>query len=176
MLLPLLSALALAADPARCVATYTASPTAECGLRGEVKASAAGPSEKAAEKATRKQLDKVVDLTVAAQRARIPAMGEDAFAGCRAKVRDDAYVNCFADATLADEALCFVELADADCWTGQVRQVEGTGWQVANTARDAFCKEVDARLVALNYTDLATRRAVCAASCAAKATVKCVGG
>jgi Fe-S oxidoreductase len=34
----------------------------------------------------------------------------------------------------------------------------------------------DARLVAQNYTDLEARRAVCAASCASKTTVRCPTG
>ncbi len=161
------------AGPARCVASWTG-PAAGCALRGELTASAAGPSEKAAERAVQRQLAKVTELAVAAHRARIPTLGPESFTSCAATVKEDAHVNCFPDEDLAEEGLCFVELADPECWTGQVRQVEGVGWQVLGAGRDALCRAVDERLVEQNYTDVATRRAVCAASCAAKTTVRCL--
>lgn len=162
----------VSAGPSRCVATWTG-PSEGCGIRGEVKAAAAGPSEKAAARAAEKHLAKVAELTAAAQRARSPGRTEQEFAGCAAAVKADAYVNCFADASLADEALCFVELVDPECWNGQVLTVDGVGWEMVAEGRRQMCEAVDARLVQQNYTDLATRRAVCAAACASKTTVRC---
>lgn len=161
------------AGPARCAATWTG-PAPTCALRGEVKATAAGPSEAAARRALKKEIAEVVRLTVASQRARIPTQVAAEFEGCAAVVTEDAFVNCFADDSLVEASMCFAELDDRQCWTGQVVQVEGVGWHVLDAGRDAICKAVDERLVTSGWSDLATRRAVCAAACQSRATVRCV--
>jgi hypothetical protein len=169
-----IASLALA-TPARCVATWTG-PVPGCALRGEIVASAAGPNEKAAERALRRQLERVTELSVAAQRTKRATQVDEAFSMCADTVPTRAFVNCFAEPALAAPALCFVELPDPTCWTGEVLQIDAVGWQAVGTGRDAMCKAVDARLVAQNYTDLEARRAVCAASCASKTTVRCPTG
>ena len=167
-------ALALAhAEPSRCVAVWTARDKG-CAVRGELTANGAAPSENGARKAALRQLDKVLGLSITAQRALSPALGEGDFSTCPADLRENAHVDCFAEAGLAGaENLCFVELADPACWDGTVLSVEGVGWEMLNVGRQTMCEAVDARLVKLNYTELTTRRAVCAASCASKTTVRC---
>lgn len=168
MLVPL-----AAAGPSRCVATWTG-PVPGCAIRGEVVATAAGMSEKGAERALRRQLDIVVERTVAATRARVPTMEPAQFVTCAEAIQAAAFVNCFEDAALAVPAFCFVSLDDPTCWPGDVLEVDGLpGWRASEVGRDKMCAAVDARLVAQDYTDLAGRRAICAASCASKAVVSC---
>jgi hypothetical protein len=160
------------AGPSRCVATWTG-PVEGCALRAEVVASGAGPSEKAAERALHKQLTRVVDRSVAAALARMSLADESQFRGCEDVVQAKAYVNCFEEPALASPAFCFVDLPDPTCWTGEVLQVEDVAWRALEVGRHKMCAAVDARLVAQNYTDMAARRAICAASCESKTTVRC---
>lgn len=160
------------AGPSRCVATWSG-PVEGCALRGEVAASGAGLSEKAADRAVRKHLARVVDRSIAASLARMTIADESQFRSCEAVVQAKAYVNCFEDPALAAPSFCFVDLPDPTCWTGEVLQVEDVGWRALERGRDKMCAAVDARLVSQNYTELPTRRAVCAAACETKTTVRC---
>jgi hypothetical protein len=169
-----LVALALSAHaaPTRCVATWTPREKA-CAARGSLTANAAGAGQPGAERAALKQLEKVLGLSIEAQRLMSPILSAADFAACSADLREHASVSCLPEAELAAEALCFVELADPACWDGNVLSVDGIGWEMVATGRQKMCEAVDARLVQLNYTDLATRRATCAAACASKTTVRC---
>lgn len=171
----LLTAVLAFAEPTRCVSTWQ--PSSGCAIRGEVKATAAAGSENAARKASLRQLREVAKLSVAATRARLPTLPEADFAACDARVIEEAHTSCFADDTLADpEALCFVELKDPECWAGTVLQLDEGGVGAIAAGREMMCAAVDARLVAQNYTDVATRRVVCKASCAAQTSVSCPTG
>lgn len=168
----LLMSLSFAADPpARCVASWTPPPTG-CALRGNIQAQAAGPNRSAAEKATRKQLDAQIDASAAGMMAALGTTSKVDFLDCRNTV-GDAFVDCFPDPALADTSLCFVTFDDAECWTGDVLNLETTGWKAVGAGRAEMCRKVDERLVAQNYDDVATRRAVCRASCETKTAVRC---
>lgn len=160
------------AGPSRCVATWTG-PVPGCAIRGEVAASATALSEPAAQRALRHALEEAIDRSVAATRARIPSLESAQFVLCAEKIQDAAFVNCFEDATLAEPAFCFVSLDDPACWSGEVLHVEAVGWVAHRLGRDRMCAAVDKRLVAQDYTDVATRRAICADACAAHTTVRC---
>jgi hypothetical protein len=172
MVSSMVSSMVLAAEPTRCVAKWSG-PVAGCPLRGELQASATATSRAAAERGARKEMGKVVRLTVAATVARIPAMTEAEFASCLKTVPEAAFLNCFDEPTLVPEAYCFADLPDPDCWTGEVLPIEEDGWRALDVGRATMCAKVDARLVTLNYTDLALRRAVCQVSCESKTTVRC---
>jgi hypothetical protein len=170
-----LPALALAADPARCVATWTG-PKADCAVRGELTASANGTSRRAAEKAIHKELAVVTERAVAGARLQMPGVAVAEFAGCAARVEKEAFVDCFDAPELAEIRLCFVQLDDPTCWNGDVLNMEGVAWQMLAKGRKKMCEAVDERLVTQNYLDVATRRAVCAATCEMKTRVSCPAG
>ena len=152
-------------------------PTTGCAIRGEVKATAAAGSEAGARRAVSRQLGEVANLTAAATRARIPGLTESQFLTCGDEVRDAAHISCLPDESLADpEALCFVELKDPECWSGTVLQLDAGGVGAVAEGRKQMCEAVDARLVAQNYTDVASRRVICKASCEANTTVSCPTG
>ena len=171
----LFSTLALAGTPVRCVATWTG-PKADCALRGELTASANGPSRGAAEKAIKKEIGVVTERAVAGAQLQMPGVPASDFAGCAARVAGEAFVDCFDAPELAEIRLCFVQLDDPTCWNGDVLNMEGVSWQMLAKGKKKMCEAVDERLVAQNYLDVATRRAVCAATCEMKTKVSCPGG
>jgi hypothetical protein len=168
-----LFALALAADgPARCTVKWTG-PAEKCAIREEYEIQATAPSEKAAEKAARKQLVHVLELEREAVRARSPAIPDLEFERCEATTKD-AFVNCFPEPAMAEEKLCFVELAGApECWNGDLLNLEEVGWRALVVGRRQMCAAVDEHLVSQNYTDVDARRAECRATCEARTTVRC---
>ncbi len=170
MFFSLVTASALAGDPVRCVASVQA-PTTDCGLRGEFSVTAAARTERAATTAARAALSETLGKAVAHVLLSQPASTLDS-AKCTALVAD-AHVNCFPDAALAKPLYCFVSLPDERCWNGEVLTVEDVGWKVFGRGTAEMCKAVDARLVGQNFTDLAVRRAECAASCLKATTVSC---
>lgn len=166
----LLSSLALAGEPTRCVASIPM-PTAACGLRGEFVVTAGGRTEAAATKAARSALTEALSKSVAHLLRAQPAATVDASA-CAASVAD-AHVDCFPDATLSQSRYCFVTLTDDRCWEKEVLTVEDVGWKVYSRGTAEMCKAVDARLVAQGFNDVETRRVECAASCLKATTVSC---
>ncbi len=167
----LFSTLANAGDPYRCVATV-APPVPTCSVHGTFTVTAGAKTEAAATKAARAALAKALVKTADAFLLAQPAADAAELSGCSA-VADTAHVDCFPEAGLKDTKFCFVTLADPECWTGDVLDVEEVGWKVFEAGTDKICAAVDARLVTQNYTDMAVRRAKCAASCLSQAQVRC---
>lgn len=168
-------ALALAAEPNRCVVSWSP-PTSGCAIRTTIEAHGSGPNRKAAERAARKQLGVAIDATALSQMARLgtPVLGD--FSSCKDDVAT-AYIDCFPDTTLsAPDALCFVTLDDVECWNGDVLHVETLGWKALEEGRKQMCAAVDARIVALNYTDMVPKQAICKAACEVKTVVRCPTG
>ncbi|MSQ00675.1 MAG: hypothetical protein EXR71_02145 [Myxococcales bacterium] len=170
MVLFVLSTAALAA-PSRCVATL-ALPVPACSLGGPITVTDAAPAEPAAKRAARNALGHAVQAAVAAIKTESPLFAADLLAGCGEAVAA-ATVECFPDARLADEQYCFVSLAEASCWGGEVLTLEDRGWKVFAAGRSMMCKAVDDRLVARNFADVAIVRARCAAVCASQVQVRC---
>lgn len=171
MSLLLLAALALAGEPTRCVAQWSG-PVEGCQLRGSYSFTATASTEKGARKALGKHMQEAVDLAGKAERARVTTLNEGQFILCQDAVAK-SFVNCFPEPHLDQELLCFAELKDKECWDGEVLPIEDVGWRALVAGRKKMCDEVDAFLVAQNYTDLETRRTTCAARCVAETTVKC---
>ncbi len=165
-------AFAWAGEPTRCVATWTAD-TPACALRGEFAGMGAAPSLDAAERSARKHLATVLERSQAAMRAVNPNIVSAQFMMCQEKATEFAHVNCFAEPSLVGPTYCFAELADRECWDGEVLAVGGPAWRALDLGRRELCEKVDARLVQLNYSDMGVRRVTCAASCEATAMVRC---
>ena len=165
-------ALAWAAAPTRCVATWTAF-TPACALRGDFSGIGAATSREAAERSARRHLATVIERSQAAMTAVNPNLVKAQFMMCQEKAEETAQVDCFEEPSLVESSYCFAELADRDCWDGEVLAVEGPAWRTLQIGRRELCEKVDARLVQLNYSDMVVRRATCAASCEAIATVRC---
>jgi hypothetical protein len=171
MLTILLVHTALAADPVRCVATLS-TPTEGCMIRDTLSLTAGGRTEAAATKAARAALKDALGKAGEAFRRLQPAANPKDLLACDALV-ETAHVDCFPDAGLAQPKYCFVTLDDADCWDGDVLELEDTGWKVFDAGRKTMCAAVDERAVKQAYGDVETRRAKCAASCTGHTQVRC---
>lgn len=162
---------ALAGEPNRCVAAWTG-PVTGCNVRESFDITAGGASDKAAQKATRGALEAALMAYAAAWKAQSPLVDPAETSQCAAKAAAVS-VDCFPDATLADDKFCYVTLDDANCWTGDVLKIELTGHKAWDQGRKDMCAAVDKHLVAQNYADVELRRTQCAASCAAKTKANC---
>ncbi len=162
---------ATAAEPFRCVAAWSGA-VAGCNVRESFDITAGGASEKAAQKATRGALEAALAAYASAWKVASPLVDPAETAECAAKAAATS-VDCYPDATLADEKFCYVTLDDANCWSGDVLKVEITGHKSWDQGRKDMCAAVDKHLVAQNYTDVELRRSQCAASCAARTKVNC---
>ncbi|GDX83553.1 hypothetical protein LBMAG42_53640 [Deltaproteobacteria bacterium] len=163
--------LAHAGDPYRCVATV-APPVPTCAVHGTFTVTAGAKTEAAATKAARAALAKALVKTAESFQLAQPAADPAELAGCSA-VGDAAHVDCFPDAGLKETRFCLVTLADTECWGGDVLELEDVGWKVFEAGTDKMCAAVDAKLVTQNYTDVAVRRAKCAAACLSQTQVRC---
>ncbi len=170
MLFILLS-VATAGEANRCVAAWSG-PAEGCNVRESFDITAGGSSEKTAEKATRAALEAALRAYTTYWKVQSPLVDPAETASCNARAAD-AHVNCFPDATLADQKYCYVALESAECWTGEVLKIELTGYKSWDQGRKDMCAAVDKHLVAQNYTDLELRRTKCAAECVARTRVNC---
>lgn len=170
-LLLLLTSVANAGDPYRCVATV-APPVPTCAVHGTFTVTAGAKTEPAATKAARRALGKALVKTAESFQLAQPAADPTELSGCAA-VAEAAHVDCFPDAALKETRFCLVTLADTECWAGDVLEIEEVGWKVFESGTDKMCAAVDTKLVTQNYTDVAIRRAKCAASCLSQTQVRC---
>lgn len=171
LLFPWVVSLALAEEPTRCVATVN-TPLPTCSLHGTFTVTAGGKTEAAATKSVRAALDIALEKSADASRVAQPTTDRAAHEGCYA-VADTAHVDCFADASLKEAKFCFITFADADCWNGDVLELEDIGWKVFVAGTAKMCSAVSERLSLQNYTDAEVRRAKCAASCLSQTVVRC---
>ena len=170
MLLFLLN-VAFAGDPVRCVATLTV-PTEGCTLHGNFTITEAGRTEAAASRAARATLAEALDRAGKAFMLVQPNANLKEVIACSALV-ETAHMDCFPEARLKEKQYCFITLDDADCWSGDVLEIEDTGWKVFSEGTQKMCAAVDAQLVTKNYTDMEVKRATCSASCITKTQVRC---
>ncbi len=160
------------AEPVRCTATW-ATPVTGCQVRGTVRAEATAGNEPAARRKVLDQLAEELALFGVAMRLRTPMLAEADFATCPDAAPKAALVSCFSEPALAGRHLCYADLAAPECWTSEVLPFEASGVRALELGRAQICAAVDARLVELNYTDLALRRASCQARCEAETRVRC---
>ena len=166
----LLVALA-AADPVRCTVAWT-TPVAGCQVRGPLRVDATANAEKGARADAADALAEVLALAGTAARLRAPALAVADFESCRdAAAR--VVATCFPEPTLVGTRLCFADLAAPECWDGDVLHYEIAGVRALEEGRERMCAAVDARLVALAYTDTELRRASCRVRCEAETRVRC---
>jgi hypothetical protein len=163
-----------AAEPTRCVATWTP-PVPGCALRQPVSALAAGRSEAAARRAVMRQLEENLGALAAALAAEVPGLPAESLEACPATAAD-GLVACFVDRELAEERICVVGLRDEACWTGDYLNVRARGWEAIEQGREAMCSAVAQRIATLGYAEAGKRQAICQASCQVKTTVVCPGG
>ncbi|MES2640761.1 MAG: hypothetical protein V4850_14795 [Myxococcota bacterium] len=171
MLLFLATSLAYA-EGARCVATWRG-PLPGCPIDGDVVASATRGSATSAERAARRQLAKVLELTADDLVERIPDRYSAEYVLCTERTFDEADVSCSTERASNDGQFCFVTFEDPECWSGEVLTVDYGGWRAVIDGRVSMCEQVDARLVRLDYSDVEEKRAQCQESCAMRTMVSC---
>jgi hypothetical protein len=167
----LLLALTAWADPVRCTATWSA-PVVGCQVRGPVRVEATAAWERAARAQVVDQLGEVLTLHGVAARLKSTMLAEADFGACGTEA-EAALLSCFPEPALTGTHLCFADFAARECWTGDVLNFEISGVRALDEGRERMCAAVDERIVALNYTDTAWRRASCAARCEAETRVRC---
>ena len=160
------------AEGARCVATWRG-PVPGCPIDGDIVASATRGSPTSAERAARRQLAKVLDLTAGELVTRVPDKYSAEYVLCTERTLDKADVSCSTELSSTDGEFCFVTFDDPSCWSGEVLTVDYGGWRAVLDGRSTMCEEVDARLVRLDYTDVEEARARCQESCAMRTNVSC---
>ncbi|MDP2309166.1 MAG: hypothetical protein Q8P18_24295 [Pseudomonadota bacterium] len=160
------------AEGARCVATWRG-PVPGCPIEGDVVASATRGSTTAAERAARRQLAKVLNLTADDLVDRVPNRYPAEYVLCTERTLDEADIDCSAETSSVDGEFCFVTFDDPECWTGAVLTVDYGGWRAVIDGRAEMCEQVDARLLRLDYSDTEERRARCQESCAMRTMVSC---
>jgi hypothetical protein len=161
----------LAAEATRCTAIWTG-PAPGCPLLGDYQVEGTASTKKGAERAARLQLAQVLELAADARQLEITALDDVAFGQCTALAMQ-TYVNCFPEPALSGERYCFASFNNPDCWSAEVLTVETDGWRALEEGRRLMCQAVDSRLISQNYSDLALRRANCAAACEEETKVSC---
>ncbi|MFN7147474.1 MAG: hypothetical protein ACK4YP_27150, partial [Myxococcota bacterium] len=164
--------LAFAREAARCVATWRATVPG-AAIDEEIVTSATGPSREAAERAARRRIGRVAELTADDLVSIDDYLHPAQFAACTDAASREAEISCNRVRATADGDLCFVTFDDPECWDGRVLTVDDSWSRALVTGRQRMCEEVDARQVRLNYTDLDRRRAECRESCATRTVVSC---
>lgn len=167
----LLLTLAWAGEPTHCVVNWSGAAPA-CAVTESFMVNGTGLSEASAERSTRSTLEEILDLSADAKLLMTPALGTESFRGCSAAAKT-APINCFPEATLKEDKLCFVLFPNKSCWDGTVLSFENRVWRALDEGRDMMCSATDAYLVEQNYSDLEEHRALCAVSCLQEVVVKC---
>lgn len=170
-MLSLLLSLALAGEGTRCVATWVGAQPG-CGVGERFTVDGTGANEKAAEKAAYEQLAQVLDLYATARMTATPLLTSDAYAAC-SSLAASTHLSCFPEASLKETQFCFVVFNEKDCWTGEVLNLEDTGWRALERGRTDMCARSDAWLEQQAYRDVVLRRARCAALCQERTRVTC---
>ncbi len=170
-MLSLLLPLALAGEATRCVATWVGAQPG-CGVGERFTVDGTGASQKTAEKAARDQLAQVLDLYAKARMAATPLLTSEAYASCSG-IAAQSYLSCFPEPILKETQFCFVVFNEKDCWTGEVLNLEDTGWRALERGRKDMCARSDSWLEQQAYQDVTQRRARCAALCEERTRVTC---
>jgi hypothetical protein len=165
----ILALAAHAAEGVSCSASW-GGPTTGCPLTAGFTTAATRSSVGDAERAARRELARVLDLTARDLVRRVPARSEAEFGLCEDAAMEQATVDCSGPPA---GSFCFVTFDDDDCWNGAVLTVDHGGWRGLLDGRAAMCDAVDARLVGQGWEDLDARRAACQASCLDAAEVSC---
>ncbi|MDP2315107.1 MAG: hypothetical protein Q8P41_19565 [Pseudomonadota bacterium] len=161
------------AEGARCVATWRG-PVPGCPIAGDLVASATRGSETTAERAARRQLARVLELTADELVERSGDRYNAEYVLCTERTLEVADVECAGQQSSMDGGLCFVTFDDPSCWPdGEVLTMENEGWRAVIDGRQAMCEAVDARLVRLAYRDMEESRIRCQESCVTRAAVSC---
>jgi len=168
----LIAHIAIAADSTRCVARWSG-PTPGCAVPEELTIAGSGINGAEAEREARSRLARLMERTSDAIRGHVTDRYSTEFRLCDEHANTEATVTCFPDFTPEDPGVCFITFDDPDCWDGDVLVASDIGWRALDRGRREMCAQVDERLARLNYSNVDELRAVCRASCAVGASVRC---
>lgn len=165
--------------PVRCDAVWTG-PSLGCDLAGTWATTGVGQDEDAARAAAQARLKKALEAGSDAVALRFQATAAQSSAtapqrsSCSTDVAARTRYSCFAEPELKEERLCFADLPEADCWTGDPLLIEGAVWRAMERGRDQVCKDMESDLKAANAS--AQQIATCRARCFQAARVRCPDG
>lgn len=165
--------------PVRCDAVWTG-PSSGCDLAGTWASTGLGQDEDAARAAAQARLRKALEAgsDAVALRFQTTATSTRAAAPQRASCATDLAArtrySCIEESELKEERLCFADLPEADCWTGEPIILEGSVWREMERGRDQVCREMETELKANNVS--AQQLATCRARCYQAARVRCPDG
>lgn len=180
----LLTQLAVAGDkssraPVRCDAVWTG-PSAGCDLAGTWASTGLGPDEDAARAAAQARLRKAMEAGADALALRYQATNpNDPGSGpqrssCTTDLAARIRYACFPEPELREDRLCFADLPEPDCWSGDPLLLDGTVWREMERGREQVCRQMDDALRASNASAQAV--ATCRARCFQAARVRCPSG
>lgn len=101
--------------------------------------------------------------------ARAPAAATRVQPDQCAEQAGEAVVTCFAQSGLSELQICYADVAVPVCGRSEILAVEGIGWRVSESGRDAICTTLDAAF----ETHPDARRMQCKADCLQAARVRC---
>lgn len=171
-MLTLLISLAYAEPGFECEVVW-AGPVAGCPIDGAISTRASRKNVDAAEKAARRQLARLLELTSEDLVSRSSTRSEAEYVLCEDIVNEELAVECTEDATTLDGDFCFVTFDDPECWNGDVLTIDRGGWRAVVDGRRMMCEAVDEMLILQNYTGLEERRRECGDRCAIETRVSC---
>lgn len=183
ILLPLLSSVALAGDssraPVRCDAVWTG-PATGCDLAGTWASTGLGADEDAARAAASERLGRAMSAGADALMLRYQSLNPNDPSGgprrdaCLTDLTARIRYACIPETELKEQRLCFADLPEPDCWTGDPLLLEGTVWREMERGRDQVCRQMEDQLRQLNAS--AQQTATCRARCYQAARVRCPDG
>ena len=183
-LLLLLSQLAVAGDsssraPVRCDAVWTG-PSTGCDLSGTWASTGFGTTEEAARAAASARLHKAMEAGSDALAIRYLSLNPNDPSGgpkrdaCETDLAARIRYACIQEPELREKRLCFADLPEPDCWTGDPLLIQGTEWREMERGREQVCRDMEDQLRASNAST--QQVATCRARCAQVARVRCPAG
>jgi len=183
-LLLLLTPFAVAGDsssraPVRCDAVWTG-PSTGCDLSGTWASTGYGTSEEAARAAASARLREAMAAGSDALSIRYRALNPNDPNGgpkqdaCETDLAARIRYSCIQDQELREKRLCFADLPEPDCWTGDPLLLQGPVWREMERGRDQVCKQMEDQLRTSNASN--QQVATCRARCDQVARVRCPSG
>lgn len=165
--------------PVRCDAVWTG-PSTSCDLAGTWASTGLGKDEDDARDAAVDRLWSAMQAGSDALAVRYQAAnpndpsGGPKRDGCQADLTARVRYACIPEPELRERRLCFADLPEPDCWTGDPLMLEGTVWREMERGRELVCRQMEGDLRAANVS--AQQLATCRARCYQAARVRCPSG